>query len=410
MTPRRHRALQVAVAALLVAAAFAIVACPASRGAGRPWSPWAGRGPPRLGKPPTVDEQGKPVAAPPPLTIVREERTIIVPLVPLGESQASASQADAGPSDAPAGPQAELGALLVRPSEGKGPTLLVVPGGSDISRNGTRTGDGVGLYPKPVDVGLAWAEAFATRGAHVLLWDKRTCGPNDDPICRKNPQDDVDAQGPAALAKDVDAACALARSEPGYNGQLVLFAHGQATQVALSSTCAKDATALVLLAPIPRAIDEVIVAGLKERTDDVEKKAKSEKDPATKQALLDQANQLKNLAGTREAEFASIKKDRFAPTARVNGATLAFWKGWMEVTGKTAALVDDIKTPKIVVLGGKDLQYGEKDRVRIRALAPDAFVEIEDADHHLLTHGALAPTTVDAVGEALDKVLVVPES
>lgn len=393
------RVVSTTLALVALAAAFA-VACPGSRGAGRPI--FGSRGPPRLGAPPTVDDKGQPVEVPPPMKVVREERTIIVPV-----SGKPSDAADAGPNDVVTG---ELGALLVKPDSGQGPTILVVPGGSDISRNGTRTGDGVGLYAKPVDVSLAWADAFAARGAHVLLWDKRTCGPNDDPVCKKNPQDDVDAQGPAALSKDVDAACALAKSESGFNGQLVLFAHGQATQVALTSQCARDATAIVLLAPIPRAIDEVIVAGLKERTDDVEKRAKSEKDPTQKQALLEQANQLKNLAGTREAEFASIKKDRFAPTARVNGATLAFWKGWMDVTGRTSALVDEVKTPKVVVLGGKDLQYGDKDRVRIRALSPDAFVEVEGADHHLLTNGALSKETVDVVGAALDKVLVVPES
>lgn len=391
----KARARGVVTGCALAVALVVIVACPGTRGAGRGGPLFGGRGPPRLGAPPAVDEKGHPVEAPPPLKIVREERTILVPLTGEGEAE---------------GPKAELGALLVKPSDGAGPTIVVVPGGSDISRNGTRTGDGVSLYAKPVDVSLAWAEAFAERGAHVLLFDKRTCGPNDDPVCKKNPQDDVDAQGPLALAKDVDAACASARSESGFNGQLVLFAHGQATQVALSSQCARDATAIVMLAPIPRAIDEVIVAGLKERTAHIEKKAKGEKDPAQKQALLDQANQLKNLAGTREAEFASIKKDRFAPTARVNGATLAFWKGWMDVTGRTSALIDEVKTPKIVVLGGKDLQYGEKDRVRIRALAPDSFIEVEGADHHLLTNAALARKTVDLVGAALDKVLAVPES
>jgi predicted small secreted protein/alpha-beta hydrolase superfamily lysophospholipase len=393
------KARHVVIVALVITATLA-TACPGSRGAGRPI--FGSRGPPRLGAPPTVDDKGQPVEAPPPMKVVREERTIVVHV-----SGKASDAPDADPSDLV---QAELGALLVKPDSGPGPTILVVPGGSDISRNGTRTGDGVGLYAKPVDVSLAWAEAFAARGAHVLLWDKRTCGPNDDPVCRKNPQDDVDAQGPAAMAKDVDAACALAKAESGFNGQLVLFAHGQATQVALSSQCARDATAIVMLAPIPRAIDEVIVAGLKERTDDVEKAAKSEKDPAQKQALLEQANQLKNLAGTREAEFSSIKKDRFAPTARVNGATLAFWKGWMDVTGRTSALVDEVNAPKVVVLGGKDLQYGDKDRVRIRALAPDAYVEVQGADHHLLTNGALAKETVDVVGAALDKVLAVPAS
>jgi alpha-beta hydrolase superfamily lysophospholipase len=372
---------------LAVAVAVALeVACPGTTGAGPRLRPT-----PVLGTPPVaVGEEGK-IKAPAPWGFtVHEERTIAVPLG--------------------ADMKAELGALIVRPREGKGPFILVVPGGSDVSRNGTRTGDGTGLYPVPVDVSLAWADAFAARGAHVLLWDKRTCGPNDDPVCKKNPQDDVDALGPAALAKDVDAACALARAEPGYDGRLVLFAHGQAAQVALSSSCAHAAVAVVLLAPIPRAIDEVIIAGLKDRTTDVEEQALLEGDPAAKQALRDQANQLKNLAGTREAEFASIKANRFAATARVSGATLAFWKGWLDVTARTATLIATVHPPKIVVLGGDDRQYGEEDRGRIRVLAPNAFLEVAGADHHLLTHGALAKETIDVVGAAIDRVLAAPQT
>ncbi len=364
--------------------AFVVVAgaCPGTRGASR-----GTRGPPRFGAPVVVvDEQGEPGQQPrPPTQILRAEHTVIVPL-------------EGGP--------AELGALIVRPHEGeRGPFLLIVPGGGDISRNGTRSGDGVALYGKPVDVGLAWAEAFAARGGQVLLWDKRTCGPNDDDACRKNPQDDVDANGPIALAKDVDAACALARAQPSSDGRLVLFAHGQAAQVALSSTCAREASAIVLLAPIPRAIDEVLVDGLKDRTLAVERSARQQQDPAAKQPLLDQAHKLKNLAGTREAEFASMKKDRFAPTARVNGATLAFWRGWMDVTAKTPSLVDAVKETTLVVLGGADLQYSEADRGRIRALSPSGLVEVSGADHHLLTHGTLSPATVDAVGAAIDELL-----
>jgi alpha-beta hydrolase superfamily lysophospholipase len=383
MTPTRLLA-----SALLLALGGALTsACPASRKSGPSLPPPLG---PRLGSAPAPEGEGQ---AAPAIELAREDRLIEVTL-PGDDGERRAS----------------LGALLVRPMEGKGPHILVVPGGGDISRHGSRPGDGVSMYPKPVEVGLAWAESFARRGAHVLLWDKRTCGPNDDPICRKNPQDDVDAEGPAALARDVDAACALARAEPGFDGRLVLFAHGQAAQVALSSTCAHEAAALVMLAPIPRAIDEVIVAGLKDRTTDAQRAARAEKEAAAKEALLERANQLKNLAGTREAEFASMKAGRFAPTARVNGATLAFWRGWMELTGKTAALVDTVPTPKIVVLGGGDKQYGEKDRVRIRALAPDAYVEVDGADHHLLTRGALAETTVDLVGAALDRVLAPPQS
>lgn len=303
------------------------------------------------------------------------------------------------------GVTATLGATLTRPKDGRGPAILIVPGGGDVSRKGTRPGDGVDVYRSPVDVSTAWAESFARRGALVLAWDKRTCGPNDDALCNKNPQDDIDTSGPAALAKDIDAACALVRAEPAFDGRVVLFAHGQAGQVALSSGCARDAAALVLVAPIPRGVDEVIVAGIKDRARRTERQATGEQDEAAKEALLDKAGQLKSLASTRDAEFASMKAGRFAPTARVGGATLAFWKGWIELTAKTAALVDATGARKIVVLGEGDLQYGDKDRMRIKALAPDAFIEVVGADHHLLTVGKLSPATVDLVGGAIDAAL-----
>lgn len=306
------------------------------------------------------------------------------------------------------GVTATLGAALTRPRDGTGPAILIVPGGGDVSRKGTRPGDGVDVYPAPVDVSAAWSEAFAKRGALVLAWDKRTCGPNDDPLCAKNPQDDVDEHGPSALAKDLDAACAALRAEPSFDGRVVVFAHGQAGQVALSSTCAKSAAALVLVAPIPRGIDEVIVAGIRDRARRAEKDASRAPDDAAKEALLEKAGQLTNLASTRAAEFASMKAGRFAPTARVGGATLAFWKGWIELTGKTAALVDAVPGKKLVVLGGDDQQYGAKDRMRIKALAPDAFLEVKGADHHLLSKGRLAPETVDVVGAAIDAALAGP--
>jgi hypothetical protein len=77
----------------------------------------------------------------------------------------------------------------------------------------------------------------------------------------------------------------------------------------------------------------------------------------------------------------------------------------MDLTAKTPALVDAVSAPKIVVLGERDVQYGENDRVRIRALAPRTFLEVKGADHHLLTDGKLLDSTVDLVGKALDQAL-----
>jgi alpha-beta hydrolase superfamily lysophospholipase len=322
-----------------------------------------------------------------PVEITTTERSITVAVAADGSSAAT------------------LGAQLVAPKGARGPGIVIVPGAGDISRHGVRPGDGVTTYAKPIAVYTKLAEGLAARGALVLTYDKRTCGPNDDPLCSKNPQDDVDAEGPAALAKDVDAACALLRAESGFDGRLVLFAHGQAAQVALASSCAKSASVVVLAAPIPRGVDEVIVAGLRERMQAAERAAKAEADPQKKQALVDEAGQLRNLAGTREAEFASMKAGRFAPTARVSGATLAFWKGWIESTSKTASLAEALPAAKLVVLGSEDRQYAAADKKRITALATAGVVEVAGADHHLLHAGALEAKTLDALGAALDAVL-----
>src|SRR6185437_13394245 len=134
--PRACRRKRVRRCALL--GLVALAACPGTRGAG-----------PRLGG--GVEEGGTGTPEVKAVEIVRDERTIEVPLA----------------NDA----KAELGALLVHPKDGKGPAILIVPGASDVSRKGTRAGDGVTRYAEPVDVYLAWADAFAKRGANVLLWD-----------------------------------------------------------------------------------------------------------------------------------------------------------------------------------------------------------------------------------------------
>ncbi len=299
----------------------------------------------------------------------------------------------------------DLGARIMRPAEGRGPGIVIVPGAGDVSRDGTRRGDGVVTYRTPIDVARLWAESFASRGAVVLSWDKRTCGTNDVAACTNNPQADVDALGPAALAKDVDEACALLRKHPAFDGRLVLFAHGQAGQVALTSRCAQEAAALVLLSPIPRAIDEVLVDALDERRLEEEALAKAAKTPQEAARHTDEAARCKELAASRAASFASMRAGRFAADARVDGATISFWESWRTLTAATARLLAPVAGRTIVVVGGKDRQLGASDRARAKALPARKAIVIDDADHHLLVDEAHDQTVVEAVFTALDEVL-----
>src|SRR5690606_12590123 len=102
--------------------------------------------------------------------------------------------------------------------------------------------------------------------------------------------------------------------------------------------------------------------------------------------LLAQAAALKNAAGSRAATFESMRKGQFADDARVHGATIAFWQGWLTLTEKAGESLSRAAAPRIVVVGEVDLQYAPKDRARILALGEREGVsalQIGGADHHL---------------------------
>jgi alpha-beta hydrolase superfamily lysophospholipase len=316
---------------------------------------------------------------------------------------------------APAGPggadvDIDLRGRLTRADGARGPGVVIVPGAGDVSRDGTRRGDGVITYRAPVDVTRQWASVLASRGAVVLAWDKRTCGANDAPGCTTNPQGDVDARGPEALARDVDAACALVRADPAFDGRLVLLAHGQGAQVALASSCAATAGAIVLLSPIPRAVDSVLVDALVDRQAAAQAAAKTSPSPAEKTRHLDEAARLKNQAGSRAASFASMKEGRFAPDARVDGATLAFWTGWIDLTARTPSLLAPVRDRVVVVVGEIDRQLSAADRAAAAALPARTALVVPGADHHLLVEEQLPPTVTEPLLQAVDALLAVPGS
>lgn len=308
------------------------------------------------------------------------------------------------------GKTAALGATLFRPDDDGAslPAILFVPGGGNVSRAGIQPGDGARNYEAPVDVTTQWATAFAERGYLALAYDKRTCTPRDDRGCRKNPTNDLDKEGPAALARDVDAACALLADEQGFDGRLVLFAHGQAAAVALSSSCAERAAAIVLVAPIPRRVDHVMVDSLTHRERELRAEAKKRAGTPAAEKLLQQANVLRNVAASRAATFESMHKGQFADDARVHGATIAFWQGWVALTEKAADDVTKTAAPRVIVVGSDDLQYAPKDRAAILALGEldgVTALQIERADHHLLVDERLEVATVETVRAAVDDAL-----
>jgi pimeloyl-ACP methyl ester carboxylesterase len=295
------------------------------------------------------------------------------------------------------GASAVLPAELTLPS-GNDPVtvVLIVPGGGNISRRGTRTGDGEVEYASAVETSVELASVFADHGLATLAWDKRSCGPRDDALCEKQPVSDVDRHGPRALAVDVDAACAFARALPRAQ-DVILWAHGQAAQVALSSTCADAAAAVVLVAPPPRRIDRVLTDGLKHRSSVLASAAKKAKGNEKKE-LGARAHAMKERAAQLDETFKAVLGGKFPKDARLMGFPITYWQGWLALTDEIPGDAPKPRVPWLVIIGEGDVQFSPADRERIQKLGAlkgaQGFV-LPGVDHHLLKRDAERRAAVD---------------
>lgn len=333
----------------------------------------------------------------------------------LGEWHEFAEESGSWRVPLPAENSAEIGfSTLQRTNhDSDAPWVLLVPGGGAPSRWGEQNGDGVHPYASTVEVYRAWARALASAGFRVLSYDKRTCHPSQNPLCRANPTGDLDAEGPSALARDVDAACAWLRAKSGEPSRLVLMTHSQGLVPVLRSRCAAQADALVMLAPIPRRIDHVMVHALEHRRHLQLQRAAHTKEREKKERLEVSAAKLRNQAGSVQAMFASMEQGNFAAEARVQGATLGFWRGWLQQTEQTQRQLQALKIPILVLLGSEDGQFGPDDRDRILRfgkLPHGLGREIPAADHHFLQQEKLSAQAVDTVTQWLHEKLGPPSA
>lgn len=284
---------------------------------------------------------------------------------------------------------AEIGYEIIRARDDTKPTpwVVLVPGSGAPSRKGEQNGDGIQRYSAEVEVYAQWAHVLARAGHPVFAFDKRNCHPRHRSQCHANPTHDIDQEGPSALARDLDAACDWIRAQHGADAKLILMTHGQGLGPVLRSECVKQAEAVVALAPIPRRIDRVLVHAIAHRQTSGQHEAETAQSVHQKDKLASSAAALRNQAATLQETFLSMERGDFASDARVRGATLSYWRAWIDETAQTRDQLKSLKIPKLLLLGMKDQQYGPDDQTLIRRLGhlPATHVqEIPGADHHLL--------------------------
>ena len=316
----------------------------------------------------------------------------------------------------PGGSEATLGAVFrSAPGWDGGAVVLIVPGAGHVSRRGTQRSNGMKAYNIPIPVVERWMALLSERGLPSMSYDKRTCRERHDKKCHKNTFDDVYGKGPAALAADVDAACKALSQEFNISpNQILLWTHGQGAQIVLSSECSKEAAGLVLLSPIPDRIDQVLIRSMEHRAKIINEKAYRQVDETKKQELILRANTMINKGESLKATFDSMDTGQFDPSANLLGVPLTFWKGWRDMTARTHTLIGLNERPLLIVMGEKDENYAPEDRVRLRQYMGSKrihWLEIENADHHLVFDGNIKAKTADIVVQKIHQIVAVsPDS
>lgn len=294
---------------------------------------------------------------------------------------------------------AKLGAEIWSPARSVSPiepktVVIFVPGSGTASRKGTQSGDGALHYRQSVDVSTVWATSLAAEGYFSLLYDKRNCSNIHDNICLENPVFDLNQEGPIALARDVDAACHTAKKQMGDDVRIVLWTSDQGTQVVLSSHCKEEAALFVFVAPIPYRVDEYWVEGLSSASE------KPQNDRV--KGVLEQKSR------SMKATFDSIEAGQFAPSAKIMGASLQFWKEWISLTDQTEAMFKQLTKPVLLIIGAEDGFYNEKaiSILQSETNSPKKrLLYLSAADHNLLINNELNPETADIVLRALARGL-----
>lgn len=221
--------------------------------------------------------------------------------------------------------------------------VILVPGSGSVSRRYEVIDDGVTNYSAKIELYSLWAQALADQGFYVLAYDKRSCTEKINALCATNSRKDLDEKGIAVLARDLDDVYSFARKSAGNSEQwrFIFMGHTQAAQViALTNKKTTKVSGTVLLSPIAGSLEKLQVAGLKR---------------AASQSTAGKKLDLINKAEKTAAFFVSLMKGLFPKTGTIHGASVNFWKSWIQASENTIKLLSEHNQPTMILLSQKDV-------------------------------------------------------
>jgi alpha-beta hydrolase superfamily lysophospholipase len=182
------------------------------------------------------------------------------------------------------------------------------------------------------------------KGIFVLSYDKRTCSEAINHLCLTNPQNDIEEQGLIALANDLDQVFKFTLDHLKVLKAPIRIVLMSTTQGASTISLSKNLNKLsgvVLFSPIIGDLETIWVNGLAKAVE--QSKSTSHK------------HQLQNRKESMAGFFHSLKNGEFPDTANVKGATVKFWRSWMESSTHVLKTYEKAQIPVLLMFGQNDV-------------------------------------------------------
>jgi alpha-beta hydrolase superfamily lysophospholipase len=281
----------------------------------------------------------------------------------------------------------KVNATVFRPEKMHSPKtlIIIVPGSGNVSRLGESVGDGIHNYKSSLNLSSLWAEALSAQGIFVLAYDKRNCSLAN---CQKNSQSSLESLGIKALAQDFDSVYSYAKSrflENNPGSRIVLLSYGQGAQVIAESQSARYVSKIILLSPILGNLEDIWVRGLS--------RASVNQDFYVKTRLMNEAESTKAL-------FLSFKKGDFPENANIRGASLIFWRTWIEAAKNCSVRLSGLNVPTLIMHSTND-SFMTKNELNVELKkAKSSKIKaksIDNADRNFLQNNALSAAAIASV-------------
>jgi dienelactone hydrolase len=253
----------------------------------------------------------------------------------------------------------ELAGVVDRPMDVSEPLAAVVMlhDSGPMDRRGLFAGS-LGLeLPVEVPVYEELAENLAQNGYVVLRFDKRTCVEGGPPWC-SYPREYIEDHREdlvSALLADAKAAVDHVRKRDDVDStQVYLLGHGQGAELALALAKDVDAKGMVLLAPSPYPLDEVVLHQTEISRVHLEKRRKAEGNTTMGTLLQEQLDALEVSQTKQKQAFEKLRADELDQDD-VLGAPKKTWAGLFELHDRAMAGLKNSTVPVLAVFGDQDL-------------------------------------------------------